>query len=114
MSKTACCCSTESRETAEGSEREWEELNTGEWWRLAELALPLGALLLPLILYLDGTWLSANGAHTIKPFMLTIGNFLLRTMNRNEAKKLVCYMPDLGGSEANKTKVAYKSHKRAV
>ena len=42
---------------------------------------------MPIVLYTDGTWLSKNGAHDIKPLCMTIGNFPIAVMNKDEAKK---------------------------
>jgi hypothetical protein len=46
------------------------------------------AVLLPLILYADGTWLSKNGSHNIKPLAMTIGNFPRKILNQDQAKKV--------------------------
>lgn len=50
-----------------------------------------GAVLLPLILYADGTWLSKNGSHNIKPLAMTIGNFPRAVLNQDKAKKVMFY-----------------------
>jgi hypothetical protein len=50
-----------------------------------------GAVLLPLILYADGTWLSKNGSHNIKPLAMTIGNFPRKVLNQDKAKKVMFY-----------------------
>ena len=54
-----------------------------------------GAILLPIILYLDGTWLSANGNHTAKPCMMGIGNHPISTQNNVDSKKVTacCVLP---------------------
>ena len=43
---------------------------------------------MPIILYTDGTWLSKNGSHDIKPLAMTIGNFPVDKMNQDAAKKV--------------------------
>ena len=52
------------------------------------------AVLLPLILYADGTWLSKNGSHNIKPLAMTIGNFLRKILDQDQAKKVTpsCFL----------------------
>ena len=45
-------------------------------------------MLLPLILYLDGTWLSANGSHSVKPWMMGIGNHPMHVQDRPGTKKV--------------------------
>ena len=96
------------------NERTYTELNTGNWWLSTErdelpqvitrtvavkymyinnkfVALQ-GAILLPLILYLDGTWLSQNGSHNIKPWMMSIGNLPISVQNLPRAKKVAYYI----------------------
>ena len=50
------------------------------------------AILLPIFLYADGTWLSKNGSHNIKPLAMTIGNFQRHIMNKDEAKKVILFL----------------------
>jgi hypothetical protein len=95
--------------------RLYGEMNRGKWWELTEqLAfMPPGAILLPIICYADGTWLSKNGNHDCKPFVITIGNFPREVMNLDEAKKIICYMPKLfvpkGTRKKEKVKVGVQS-----
>ena len=41
------------------------------------------------MLYLDGTQLSKNSSHTIKPLSMSLGNFPIRQMNKTHAKKVI-------------------------
>ena len=87
--------------------RQLGELNRGKLWERTEnhedfpevtsnfvsmflVWLPhlQGAVLLPLILYADGTWLSKNGSHNIKPLAMTIGNFPRKILNQDKSKKV--------------------------
>lgn len=79
--------------TANGS-RLYSELNTGDWWAKTEKMdkMPEDAVLLPIILYTDGTWLSKSGSHSAKPLSMTLGNFPRHVMNQNESKKVVKYI----------------------
>ena len=44
--------------------------------------------MLPIFLYLDGTWLSEGGGHTITPVSMKIGNLPRHVMNRSDAKRV--------------------------
>jgi hypothetical protein len=45
------------------------------------------AIVLPLVLYIDGTWLSKGGGHKCTPISATLGNLSLEAMNKSIAKK---------------------------
>lgn len=47
-----------------------------------------GAVLLPVILYIDGTWLSKGGGHNAIPMSCTIGNLPRHVMNKSSAKRV--------------------------
>lgn len=47
-----------------------------------------GAVLLPVILYIDGTWLSKGGGHNATPMSCTIGNLPRHVMNKSSAKRV--------------------------
>jgi hypothetical protein len=109
--------------------RQYVEMNTGEWWEKTEggmfEGLPVdgtpgkvkaapGAKLIPILLYADGTWLSANGNHTAKPFNMGIGNHALKAQHDLTSKKTICFCPDLGGSKATRNKAAFKRYKRKL
>ena len=135
----------------EVGERVYGQLNTGEWWErteesgqmptvlfiywfLMELIASFlqNAILLPLILYLDGTWLSRGGGHNCTPLSVTLGNFTQEARNKPYAKKVSCtlvgeklfknrvfwqllaYMPDLGGTKQQKKTVGYRRTKKEV
>jgi hypothetical protein len=72
------------------STRLFGELNRGLWWQRTEESgeVPEGAILCPLVLYTDGTWLSKNGAHSTQPLVLTLGNFPRDIMNKKAAKRV--------------------------
>ena len=94
----------------EDGERVFSELNTGDWWHDTEREKPevynarcyiqryngyylfQGSTLLPILLYLDGTHLSKNSSHTIKPLSMSLGNFPIRQMNKTHAKKVIIYI----------------------
>jgi hypothetical protein len=73
-----------------------------------------GVLLIPLIIYLDGTWLSSNGRQNGKPLSMTIGNINQSRMNKNDAKRLIAYMPAIPGSKRLRKSARYKRAKRAM
>ena len=52
-----------------------------------------GSMVLPIILYLDGTQLARNNKHSAKPVKIAIGNHPLHVMNRPDARKHVMFMP---------------------
>jgi len=109
--------------------RQYTELNTGEWWERTEGGmydgLPVdgnpaqvkaapGAVLIPIIMYVDGTWLSANGSHTAKPMVVAIGNHPTDTQQDLKSKRRVCFCPDLGGSKSTRNKAAFKRYRRKL
>jgi hypothetical protein len=47
-----------------------------------------GAIIIPIIMYVDGTWLSANGNHTAKPCLMSIGNHNLDAQHNLDSKKV--------------------------
>ena len=55
-----------------------------------------GAVIIPIVMYVDGTWLSANGAHTAKPFLMAIGNHPIDVQHDLRSKKVWCGMCSLG------------------
>ena len=63
---------------------------------------------MPLVFYLDGTWVSGDRNSSIKPIAMTLGNFELKLSNRDIAKRLVGYMPALQGTKNQRQNVLYK------
>jgi hypothetical protein len=55
--------------------RIYEHLCNGQWWEQTEDALPEGVGLVPIVLYLDGIWLSKNGRHSAKSISMSLGSF---------------------------------------
>ena len=47
-----------------------------------------GAVVIPLIMYVDGTWLSTNGNHTAKPCLMSIGNHPVDVQHDLRSKKV--------------------------
>lgn len=47
-----------------------------------------GATVVPIIGYLDGTWLSKGGGHSATPMSMTIGNLPRHVMNKSIAKRV--------------------------
>ena len=93
-----------------GDSRVFGELNTGFWWESTQedapevifvdilghissnnpifLSADKGAVVLPIILYLDGTWLTKGGTHSCTPLSMTIGNLPRHVMNKSSAKRV--------------------------
>ena len=93
-----------------GDSRVFGELNTGFWWESTQedahevifvhilddfssnnpifLSVDKGAVVLPIILYLDGTWLAKGGTHSCTPLSMTIGNLPRHVMNKSSAKRV--------------------------
>ena len=93
-----------------GDSRVFGELNTGLWWESTQedapeviivhilgdltsnnlifLSAGKGAVVLPIILYLDGTWLAKGGTHSCTPLSMTIGNLPRHVMNKSSAKRV--------------------------
>ena len=98
-------------------ERIYEHLNTGLWWKQTEEKVreahgDVG--LVPIILYLDGTWLSKNGRHNAKPISMSLGNFDKPVYNQDASKRVIGYMPPLPASAQVRKKAYYKREKRRM
>jgi len=109
------CLSSDVRNGDDGT-RFYGELNTGVWWeKTVEMEeMPSDATLLPVILYTDGTNLSSNGSHSIKPLAVSIGNFPRVSPNQDASKMVVCYMPGMPTPKALRKKEVAKSAKRQL
>jgi hypothetical protein len=88
--------------------RIYEHLCNGLWWEKTEKAVPEGVGLVPIILYLDGTWLSKNGRHSAKPISMSLGNFSQAVYNQNASKRVIGYMPPMSGSEEVRKRAHFK------
>jgi hypothetical protein len=55
--------------------------------------LPVGATLLPVILYLDDTSVDFRGNRAYKPLVVCVGNYKHRVNNSNNGKRCVGYFP---------------------
>jgi hypothetical protein len=98
-------------------DRIYEHLNTGLWWKKTEEKVreahgDVG--LVPIILYLDGTWLSKNGRHNAKPISMSLGNFDKAVYNQDASKRVIGYMPPLPASAEVRKKAHYKREKRRM
>ena len=45
---------------------------------------------------------------------VTVGNFPLQHINTDAAKQLITYMPDVGGTKAQKDQPQYRMHKSRI
>ena len=81
---------TEADVRGEGSSRVRGEMNTGDWWEETEKEAPVGSVVVPLIVYIDETWLSKGGGHACCPISMTIGNLPRAVMNKSSAKRVSC------------------------
>ena len=68
-----------------------------------------GVDILPLVFYLDGTWVSKTGSSSIKPIAMSIGNFELELLNQDMAKRLVGFMPALTGPKSLRNTDAFRT-----
>ncbi len=92
------------------------ELCTGSWWRdtQKEEEERLGhrrVILLPLLVYTDGTLLDKFGKRSAKPIMISLGNFSQRKVRMDCAKRLLGFFPEIPFTEeqlnANKKNEAF-------
>ena len=65
------------------------------WWKTTEDTLPTGARLLSLILYSDATTTDTLGKNQLHPIYLSLGNIPTWRRNKQDAKKLLGYLPIL-------------------
>jgi len=99
---------------------QYTELNSGRWWKLTQQEILasamaiVGAIIIPIIPYMDGTWLSNNSNHTAKPCLMGIGNHPTKNQNNVASKKHVCLWFDLGGSQDQRQRKAYGDYKRKL
>ena len=91
----------------------YAELNTGTWWEETQHQYP-GKIIMPLIFYLDGVALTKTNRKSIKPITMTVGNLKLADQNKDKNKKLIAYMPDLGGTKTQRETKKYKHAKNRI
>ena len=89
------------------------ELNTGTWWEETQQLHP-GKIIMPLIFYLDGVALTKTNRKSIKPITMTVGNLKLADQNKDKNKKLIAYMPELGGTKTQRETKKYKNAKNRI
>jgi hypothetical protein len=65
------------------------------WWRNVESNLPIGACVMPIILYADATLCDHLGKTSRHPIFMTLGNIPLARRNKTDAKILLGYIPSL-------------------
>ena len=135
-----------------GDSRVFGELNTGFWWESTQedapevifvhilgdftsnnpifLSADKGAVVLPIILYLDGTWLAKGGTHSCTPLSMTIGNLPRHVMNKSSAKRvknsvfslkislcydqMLAYIPKLKTSKQNSKRKPFMAANREL
>jgi hypothetical protein len=66
-----------------------------DWWRNVEQNLPIGAYVIPIILYADAILCDHLGKTSRHPVFMTIGNIPLARRNKIDAKVLLGYIPNL-------------------
>ena len=88
--------------------RVFAEMHTGDQFKELRRRTPHGAICLALVLYMDATWLSANGHATCKPLVLCIGNVTRDIYVQDFAKKTLLHFRDLGGSKKTRNKDSYR------
>lgn len=65
------------------------------WWRNVENNLPIGAHVMPIILYADATLCDHLGKTSRHPIFMILGNIPLARRNKTDAKILLGYIPNL-------------------
>ncbi|CAG8726999.1 11821_t:CDS:1, partial [Scutellospora calospora] len=63
------------------------------WWRNIEQNIPLGAHVMPIILYSDATLCDYLGKASRHPVFMTLENILLAHRNKVDTKILLGYIP---------------------
>ncbi|CAG8801110.1 24324_t:CDS:2, partial [Dentiscutata erythropus] len=64
-------------------------------WKNVEQNIPIGAYVMPIILYSDATLCNHLGKTSRHPVFMTLGNFSLNHCNKIDAKILLGYIPSL-------------------
>src|SRR5687767_7298917 len=86
-----------------------------DWWRNVEQNLPIGAHVIPIILYADATLCDHLGKTSRHPVFMTLGNIPLARRNKIDAKILLGYIPSLEyHSTSEKQSAQYRSAAREL
>ena len=65
------------------------------WWENVERNFPIGAHVMPIILYADATLCDHLGKTSRHPIFMTLGNIPLARHNKTDVKILLGYIPSL-------------------
>ncbi|GES83120.1 hypothetical protein GLOIN_2v1783703 [Rhizophagus clarus] len=77
------------------NKRQYTDMYDSDWWRDVEKNLPIGAYVMPIILYADATLCNHLGKTSRHPVFMTLGNIPLACRNKVDAKILLGYIPNL-------------------
>ena len=89
--------------------RVFAEMHTGDQFKELRRRTPNGAVCLAIVLYMDATWLSANGRASCKPLVICIGNVTREVYVQDFAKKTLLHFRDLGGSKKTRNTTSYRT-----
>ncbi|RIB21027.1 hypothetical protein C2G38_1963062 [Gigaspora rosea] len=64
-----------------------------DWWKNVEQNIPIGAYVMPIILYSDATLCDHLGKTSRHPVFMMLGNIPLARHNKVDAKILLSYIP---------------------
>src|SRR5437016_2000131 len=65
------------------------------WWKQAQITVPIGAKLISLILYSDATTCDVLGKTSQHPIFLTLGSIPQKYRNKQYAKSIIGFLPIL-------------------
>lgn len=87
------------RET--GDQRFYGDIHTGTWFLKAynNVCPFLSDILVPIIIFIDETTIDNNGRQSLDAVLLTLGLFRRSTRNKQEAWRLLGYVPDCTSTE---------------
>ncbi|GES84109.1 hypothetical protein GLOIN_2v1783703 [Rhizophagus clarus] len=88
------------------NERQYTDMYDSDWWRDVEKNLPIGAYVMPIILYADATLCDHLGKTSRHPVFMTLRNIPLACRNKVDAKILFGYIPNLEYCSTSKKKSA--------
>ncbi|RIB20124.1 hypothetical protein C2G38_2180082 [Gigaspora rosea] len=92
-------------------ERQYSDMFDSDWWRNVEQNIPIGAHVIPIIIYSDATQCDRLGKTSKHPVFMKLGNIPLTRHNKVDAKVLLGYIPNL---EHHSTSEKYSAKFRAV
>ncbi|CAG8817723.1 8582_t:CDS:2, partial [Gigaspora rosea] len=95
-------------------QRQYSDMYDSDWWKNVEQNIPIGAYVMPIILYSDATLCDHLGKTSRHPVFMMLGNIPLARHNKVDAKILLSYIPSLDYCSVSKKTAPFRSAARKL